>query len=124
MQNRRYVIQEHTTAAGIHWDLMFEEGDALTTFRLERMPASSGTEKIRAEKIFDHPLRFLTYEGPVQQGAGLVRIADRGACRTEKWDDEAIVVKLTGNVLTGEFVLTRINETLWDLTPAARPAQK
>jgi hypothetical protein len=87
------------------------------------MPASTGTEKIRAEKIFDHPLRFLTYEGPVQQGTGQVRIADRGDYSTRESGEETIVLNLTGAALRGEFLLTRVDETRWDLTRIDRPAQ-
>lgn len=121
MQCKRFVIQEHTTAEGTHWDLMLEQGDVLTTFRLEEMPAAIPARAVRAEKIFDHPLRFLTYEGPVQQGTGRVRIVDRGIYRLLAPPDQMIVLALDGHVLQGDFTLTRMHETLWNFTSDAMP---
>jgi len=113
MQDSRFVVQEHTTAEGGHWDLMLEQGDVLTTFRLEEAPGAVSDHAVAAEKIFDHPLRFLTYEGPVQQGAGQVHIVDRGACRLLTCSETAIVMELAGDVLQGGFELTRTEESRW-----------
>jgi len=113
MQDRRFVVQEHTTAEGVHWDLMLEEGDGLTTFRLEAGPAIVVDHAVRAEKIFDHPLRFLTYEGPVQQGAGQVRIVEQGEMRLLKSSENAIVMELAGDILQGVFELTQTEGDWW-----------
>ncbi len=110
----RFVVQEHTTPEGVHWDLMLEKGDALITFRLEQPPQVAQDRAVRAAKIFDHPLRFLTYEGPVQNGTGKVRIADRGTCEQSEVKD-VITLKLQGNVLRGTFTLTLIEGTTWQL---------
>jgi len=74
MQDKRFVIQEHQTPEGVHWDLMLEQGDVLATFRLQEPPGQVLVHAVRAERIVDHPMRFLWYEGPVQNGAGRVRI--------------------------------------------------
>ena len=124
MQEKRYVIQRHTTADGIHWDLMLEQGNVLTTFRLEEMPSEIRNQKIQAERIFDHPLRFLTYEGPVQQETGRVRIVDRGTCHITECGDEAFALDFTGDVLGGDFTLTRTHEAFWDFAHADRPTQE
>ncbi|UCD50639.1 MAG: hypothetical protein JSW27_24330 [Phycisphaerales bacterium] len=124
MQDRRYIIQQHTTSDGVLWDLLLELDNVLATFRLEEMPETSRNARIRAEKIFDHPLRFLTYEGPVQQGTGRVRIADRGTYRTRKRSEEAIVLNFSGDALRGDFTLTRVHETLWEFTHTDRPARE
>lgn len=119
MPDRQFVIQEHTTAEGIHWDFMLEEDDALTTFRLEEMPTTNPGATVRAEKIFDHPLRFLTYEGPVQQGTGRVRIVDRGTYRLLASTDRTIVMALDGATLQGHFSLTQMDQTQWDFASDA-----
>lgn len=124
MQDKRYVIQQHTTADGVHWDLMLEQDGVLATFRLEEMPATSHGAKIRAEKIFDHPLRFLTYEGPVQQGTGQVHIADWGIYHMEERSEEAVALNFNGKALRGDFTLTHVHETFWELAHADRPAQE
>jgi len=115
----RFVIQEHTTAGGVHWDFMLERGEVLVTFRLEEPPANVPDHPVRAVRIFDHPLRFLTYEGPVQKGAGRVRIVERGACRLLDESEDAIVLDLQGSILAGAFVLTRTLDQTWEL--ARRP---
>ena len=107
----RFVIQEHTTPNGVHWDLMLEQGDALTTFRLDRPPPAVLEGPVAAVRIFDHPLRFLTYEGPVQKGTGQVRIVERGTCRLGDQMDGVITMDLQGEILRGRFTLTRIEGT-------------
>jgi len=112
----RFVVQEHTTPDGVHWDLMLEKGDVLSTFRLEQTLQAALDHAVRAVKIFDHPLRFLTYEGPVQEGTGGVTIVDRGTCDMSEGED-AITLELCGEVLQGCFTLTRTEGTSWQLAP-------
>ncbi len=113
----RFVIQEHTTPAGVHWDLMLEQGAALLTFRLPVPPAQAASAATAATKIHDHPLRFLTYEGPVQKNTGRVRIADRGRLHIETQADDRIAFALQGQTLHGAFTLTRADAAEWILTP-------
>jgi len=113
MNGNRFVVQEHTTAEGIHWDLMLEQDGVLMTFRLEDEPAQSLVHEIRAAKIFDHSLRFLTYEGPVQKGTGKVRIVDRGAYQYRNRSEDLLALELDGTLLKGNFTLTRIEGVEW-----------
>lgn len=77
---KQFVISEHTTKNGVHWDLMLEMHDYLWTWRLNVPPEKITDTPVSAEPIFDHSPRFLTYEGPVQNGTGRVKIADKGTC--------------------------------------------
>ncbi len=124
MQGRRFVVQEHTTAEGVHWDLMLEQGDGLTTFRLEEQPEEVLVHAIGAEKIFDHPLRFLTYEGPVQRGTGRVRIVEKGDLRVLTSSENAIVMELEGDILRGVFELTQTEEARWRFASSGAPDAK
>ena len=101
----RYVVQKHTQADGVHWDLMLEDGEILRTWRLDIGPEDVLDRPAVADKIFDHSLRFLTYEGPVQNGTGTVEIADRGTFRFTLTDQEQSVMKFSGQILRGEFVI-------------------
>jgi len=112
----RFVIQEHTTPDGVHWDLMLEKGEVLTTFRLEQPPEAASAGTVQATKIFDHPLRFLTYEGPVQKGTGKVRLVERGTCDVLD-EKDAITLRLDGTILRGDFTLTRGEGTSWQFAP-------
>lgn len=111
----RFVVQEHTAGEGVHWDLMIEQGDALTTFRLAQGPEQALLHPVQVVRIFDHPLRFLTYEGPVQKGAGRVRIVDRGTYHLHQETDETLALDLHGTVLRGRFALAQKEGTTWEL---------
>lgn len=136
MKDKRFVVQEHETAEGVHWDLMLEQDDVLTTFRLEEPPEQALVHAVRAEKILDHPLRFLSYEGPVQKGTGRVHIVERGSWRPVECDRRAVGANnhspqvrandhspllstpscrfiLEGTILSGTFTLVRTSETEW-----------
>lgn len=116
MKHRKFVIQEHTTPRGIHWDLMLESDGVLLTLRLEEPPAVALERSIRAQKIFDHPIRFLTYEGPVQQGTGQVRIIDRGFYQDRVQAGKSWHLGFDGETLSGDFLLTQIEDDLWYFT--------
>jgi hypothetical protein len=116
MMCSRFVVQEHTTPEGVHWDLMLEKGEVLMTFRLEQPPEAVSTGAVRATKIFDHPLRFLTYEGPVQKGTGKVRIVERGTCDISVEREDVIALGLQGIILQGDFTLTPMGGTFWQLS--------
>jgi len=106
----RFVVQEHTTSDGVHWDLMLEKGEVLMTFRLDQPPEAASTATVRATKIFDHPLRFLTYEGPVQKGTGQVRLVEHGTCDILVEGEDAVALRLHGTILQGDFTLMRAKE--------------
>jgi hypothetical protein len=119
--SNRFVIQEHTTPDGVHWDLMLEKRDALITFRLDQPPETALDRVLRAVQICDHPLRFLTYEGPVQKGTGKVRIVERGTCRLVEETEDIVRVNLHGEILCGGFTLTRMEGTSWQLAQTRGP---
>lgn len=117
MTGPRFVVQEHTTPEGVHWDFMIERGDLLATFRLEQPPEAVLDHAVRAVQIFDHPLKFLTYEGPVQKGTGKVSLVDRGTYHGSDEKDGLITLDLRGEILQGHFILTRIDGPHWELKP-------
>jgi|SRR6516162_9422757 hypothetical protein len=71
-----YVILEHDWPTR-HWDFMLEVGDVLQTWRLPTAPAANA--EISAEKIFDHRLMYLDYEGPISGDRGSVTRWDAGS---------------------------------------------
>ncbi len=109
----RFVVQEHTTVEGVHWDLMLEQDGVLITFRLEQEPAEVLAHEVRAVKIFDHPLRFLAYEGPVQKGTGKVRIIDSGVYSSPDRTENLWALTMDGCVLKGDFTLARTEDDAW-----------
>jgi len=116
-ENKKFVIQEHSLGQGVHWDFMLEYGRMLQTYRLDKTPDELLHSPANAVKIFDHPLKFLTYEGPVNSGRGNVRIIDAGTFQTTHQEPNRVELTLNGRVLKGKFILTHIKDDDWLLTP-------
>jgi hypothetical protein len=117
---RQFVVQEHTTQAGVHWDLMLQMDDMLWTWRVAVSLEQMLSEPVVAERILDHPLRFLSYEGPVQNQTGSVRIAERGKYWLEndvEWDLE---LHFESRLLKGRYKLTEQDSPHWLLSPLPR----
>jgi hypothetical protein len=101
----RFVIHKHTQGNEVHWDLMIERGDVLKTWRLNAPPEKLATEKTRATPIFDHDKKFLTYQGPVNNGKGTVEITDEGTCTIESNTENEIKINFDGKILKRTFQL-------------------
>jgi hypothetical protein len=126
-ENKKFVIQQHLSGPDVHWDFMFELGDILQTYRLDKAPSEALHLAVNATKIFDHPLKFLTYQGPVNKGQGSVRIIETGTYKMvhqahpvrdpkEKVSNGAhnrIELDLSGKILKGKFTLTHIEGDNW-----------
>lgn len=102
-QEKHFVIQKHTAPNGVHWDLMLETDDALWTWRLSVPPAEIKNEPVPAERIGDHPKRFLTYEGKVQNNTGYVEIVEKGMYSLAEQTGSTLIVDLRGTVLYGTY---------------------
>lgn len=109
-----FVILEHQTPEGIHWDLMLENQGKLWTWRLDIHPSKLHLP-ITAERIADHPLRFLSYEGPVQNGTANVRRVDEGDLCYRQTTSETILCHLDGKILNGVYALHLEKIPLWIL---------
>jgi len=112
-KDKRFVIQEHMTGGDVHWDLMLELGDTLQTYRLDNAPSEVLHHAVNATKIFDHPLKFLTYGGSVNKGRGSVRIIEAGTYQLIHQEHNRIELSLSGQILEGNFRLTHIKDDNW-----------
>ena len=63
----RFTILEHDHPF-LHWDLLMQQGKSLATWRLLQKPGKGYW--IPSEKLPDHRLIYLDYEGPVSGGRG------------------------------------------------------
>ena len=111
----RFVVQKHASSGDVHWDFMLEYGNNLQTYRLDIDPSLIAAEPVKAEKIFDHRLEYLTYEGPISGGRGTVRISDRGTFTIVRQDPRRIELSLAGRVLKGRFLLEHTADNQWRL---------
>lgn len=112
-KNKKFVIQQHSTAQGIHWDFMLELGDILQTYRLDKAPQQLTQSSATAVKIFDHPLKFLTYEGPLSKGQGSVSIVETGTYEALHQAHDRLELDLNGKILKGKFTLSHVEGDDW-----------
>lgn len=117
----QFVVQRHTAADGTHWDLMLEARQVLWTWRISLPPEQMEQQPVLAERIADHPLRFLTYEGPVQKNTGQVQIADSGSMFMQREGEDHLILKLHGKILSGSFELIHQEQNQWILRRTAPP---
>jgi hypothetical protein len=118
----RFVIQKHFLGEGFHYDLMLEDGGALATWRVGRLPGElEEGESCPAEALASHRLAYMDYQGPVSGDRGRVEIADRGRYTIIARDEQTWQVRLEGERFSGDLVLTR-GQASWSMSRPARPA--
>jgi hypothetical protein len=105
---KQFVVLEHTAGGETHWDLLLEDDAALLTWRMRLSPEQIGDSHVTVEQITDHAVRFLHYEGPVQQHTGTVKRIERGTFRWVQKKESAFIVFLRGDKLTGLFKMERL----------------
>ena len=85
--SRRFVILKHDHPF-LHWDLLLENGPVAATWRLLRPPECG--KPIESERLPDHRLQYLDYEGPVGGDRGSVQRLHAGT-----WQGEVLPLKFT-----------------------------
>lgn len=102
----RFVILHHTQHGGEHWDLMLEHEGALLTWQLLSEPRSCDSLPIAAQRIGNHRLAYLDYEGPISGNRGVVRRIEAGAVCLREFYEDRCQFTLEGRRFTGAFRLT------------------
>lgn len=115
-QKSCYVVLKHTTPDGIHWDFMLETRDNLKTWRITTPPQKLQSTVTNAEKIFDHPKKFLTYEGSVNNGTGNVVTVDKGTYSIVNENENELNIQIVATILNGIYTLTKITEKNWKIS--------
>jgi hypothetical protein len=102
-----------------HCDLMLEDGAALRTWALSRLPHDwrllsadanliDATNTVDAEQLADHRLAYLDYEGPISGDRGAVHRLDQGTYQSGPLPNHFI---LNGRLICGEIELQPIVDT-------------
>jgi hypothetical protein len=115
----RFVILQHDSPRGAHFDLMLEAGKALKTWALPQPPQQD--VEMPCEALADHRLAYLDYEGPISGGRGSVTCYDRGTYTLDSQNDAQWVVDLVGVRLRGRATL-RCVAGQWRLSVGCAPA--
>ena len=103
----RFVILTHDHPFP-HWDFLLEQAQGLRTWRLHEAPDSGAgsSSDIVAEPLPDHRTEYLDYEGPVSGNRGHVQRWDSGEYTLVEESQERVHLRLDGQRLHGEFLLT------------------
>lgn len=102
----RFVVLQHDSPRGLHWDFMLEHGGVLKTWALARAPDAAPEQT--AEALADHRPHYLDYEGPVSGNRGTVHRWDQGDYSIEQQTADRWRVLLAGSILRGPLLLTRL----------------
>jgi DNA polymerase ligase (LigD)-like protein len=114
----RFVLLYHRCPADFgqpsHWDWMLEHGKVLWTWQLPQLPASwqasltgmvvspascAPAQTVMAQKLPDHRLAYLEYEGPVSAGRGEVERCDGGTYELIRQENGRLEITVEGTVL-------------------------
>lgn len=121
----RYVILYHEMPTisdrASHWDLMLEQAGALATWALDEPPQPGHV--VAAQRLADHRLAYLDYEGPVSGDRGSVTRWDHGQYRLVSQSDKEWVVELSGTRLANCTAIVRHDhENVWSARFVEGPA--
>ena len=116
----RFVVLHHlappTDPREPHWDLMLEQDDKLETWALPAPPTAELTQPV--QRLADHRIRYLDYEGPVSGNRGTVQRWDWGTYLLIDSSPGLRDVQLSGQRQTVHLVLLReaVESKVWSLT--------
>jgi len=84
---------------------MLEKEGVLQTWRLNLLP---GNAPFLAEKIHDHRLEYLEYEGPVSNNSGIVKRMDTGDYEIIADTESFMIIQLLGGKYQGQINFDRM----------------
>ena len=108
----RFVILTHDWPF-LHWDLMLESNDELLTWRLLEQPGID--REIVAERLPNHRIAYLDYEGPVSGERGSVSRWDQGKFEILKNKTECLTARIQGKRLAGRVVISQHPDSQRDI---------
>jgi DNA polymerase Ligase (LigD) len=113
----RFVVLRHVRRDDVHFDLMIQQGGALATWKSTVAPEAAQSEAVACERLADHRLTYLEYEGPISGDRGHVTRIDQGACSVEVWDEDRVDVVFRGMRMIGRYRIckTQDDDQSWSL---------
>lgn len=110
-----FVVQEHHARA-LHWDFRLERDGILVSWAVPKgLPMDPKTNHL-AVQTEDHPLDYADFAGTIpagEYGGGSVSIWDRGTYLLEKWTRDEVKFVLSGQRVSGRYVLIRTGGKNW-----------
>ncbi len=109
----RFVVLKHEKESGAHFDLMLENEGVLLTYCFPAFPSPGAS----CERLADHRIEYLDYEGEVGGDRGTVTRVEGGTFDLLSAEDNAVFAFLRGDRLQGEVRLRLQNEDTWTFEP-------
>jgi len=118
----RFVVLAHDVpGVGRHFDLMIQDGQALATWKCPCAPEFAEAAPLVAQRLADHRVHYLTYEGPISGNRGSVRRHDEGTCTCVARSRSRWTVEFAGKHLVGRFDLVLVDAADQSWSLSARP---
>jgi hypothetical protein len=108
----KYFI-DHYTGPGAYYDIVFDLGDSLVTFRIAQfvmLYLQDGTE-ISAKMISDPRGEDVPLDKALPCDRGNYRHYDSGLCAIEQWSDAVMVINLLGPKFTGAMHILKTTDS-------------
>ena len=107
----RFVVLRHElppdSPRGSHFDLMLEDGGVLRTWACDQLPEFG--QSVTAERLPDHRLAYLDYEGPVSGRGEVTRVITGEYVLVSDTDDE-LRVRLTTESMRAVLSIQKLPE--------------
>lgn len=111
----------HRTSECIHCDFLLEEAEALAAFRLPQpLDQLVLGQEIVVPRLPDHRKMYLTYEGEISRGRGIVSRYESGTYEILSEEGDIRRLQLTGQRFRRDLQLRRLGEQEYGLTPLPR----
>jgi bifunctional non-homologous end joining protein LigD len=110
-----FVIQQHH-ARSLHWDLRLERDGVMVSWAVPRGIPRDPARNHLAVHTEDHPMEYREFHGEIPEGeygAGRMTIYDHGTYTTEKWRDREVMFVLSGEKVSGRYVLFQTDGKNW-----------
>ena len=108
-----FVIQQHRCEQQVHWDLMLKKGESLTTWQVFYPPSDWPQKKLECRHIFNHHLKYLTYQGPLGNNRGHVQIVAAGQYQAMEIAENFWRVTLISDKINGRLELQHQQQDQW-----------
>ncbi len=114
-ERHRFVVHKHQ-ARQLHYDFRLEIGGVLRSWAVPKgPPLESGIRRL-AVQVEDHPVDYIDFKGEIprgEYGAGTVEIWDKGEFVLEKETEDRLEFSLSGEKLSGGYVLLHTGNKNW-----------
>ena len=110
-----FVILEHTCLDSCHWDLMLRDGEILATWQVNKPLRDWGETALDCQKIADHRLVYLDFEGHLTLNRGKVKQVAVGKYDLKQKKPGFWQVFLQADTIKGILELKKSDKNQWKL---------